>query len=326
MTQPTVPIERKLQLVMREEVTYGVDVLGGSYLQGDILPAMDIAPTLDLEEIQVLATAGNLGRQLSAIGMERGGVSFRMNPRGKGAAYAAGVKPEWHNPVQGCGLIGVVDATPGAEKWTYTPNDDPLSQTIYIVQKIGAGAIAIKLVGCLGDVEFSMRAGAIVDARFTFQGLIAGVADIAHVAGAIVATPQYPVAKNAQFQIGTENYAPRIANIGIRLGNQLQPVPSLNSTGGLAGYFVADRNPRVTIDPEADLVANYPWYTKWTAATLADCTFQAGGTQYNRLKFSFPRLQTIRHGFGKRDGMTSLPTELLATIAAGSDDFTIVAD
>jgi tail tube protein len=327
MAQPDVPRSRKLQVVMKPEATYGTDVLAGTYLAADIVPAMDITPSFDIEELEILATSGHLGRQLSALGMERGGVSFRMDLRGAGAAYSAGVKPEWHNPNQGCSLIGVLDATGGLEKYTYQPSDSPMAQTIYVVQHTtSTNAIAVKLVGCFGDVEYTIRAGQLVDARYTFQGLISNVDDITYVPGTITATPQYPVAKSALFQIGTENYAPRIADITVRLGNVLNPLQSINSVGGLAGYFIADRKPTVSMNPEGALEATYPWYTKWMASTVADCTFEAKGAgDYNRIQFSFARLQIIQQGWAPRDGLTAFPTTLQSTIASGNDDFTIVA-
>lgn len=323
MAQPTVPRTRRMVLAMKSETTYGVDVLGGSYVAADIVPASNIQPTLQLEEIENLSVAGDLGRTLSAIGMESGGVSFSMFLRGAGSAYSASVKPEADLPLRGCGLGATGAFGLGTENWKYQPSSTFESMTIYVVQENGP---AVKLVGCFGTVDFTLRAGAVVEARFSFLGLIGGVAAVTYVEGSIAGTPQYPVAKSALFQIGTENYAPRIAAIGLSVANQMQRIPSINAAGGLVGYMIADRNPRLTIDPEADTIANYDWFGKWKASTLADCTFQAGATQYVRLKFNLPKLQIVQQGRGSRDGLTSFPTTLLATLGAGNDDFDLVFD
>jgi hypothetical protein len=330
MAEATVPRLRKKVLAMKPETTYGTDIFAGTYTAADIIPAMDIQVSPNLEELEILATSGHLGRQQSAIGMESASVTFRMAIRGIGAGgpYSASVKPEWHNPLEGCSLI----ATLAAGEWTYAPSiaavDSHKSQTIYVVNHVGGAATALtyQLVGCHGDVEFSMRAGAFIDARFTFQGLIAGVSDVTYVGGVLTAVP-YPVMKSAAFQIGTENYAPRIANVGYRHGNVLQRIPSINSTGGLVGFFVSDRNPRLSIDPEVTLEATYPWYTKWTAGTLSDVTFQTSAPVANdQISFNFPRLQVVAQPTGERDGMSSLATTLLATILTGDDDVSIVAE
>lgn len=321
----TVPRNRRLIVPAKIESTYGTDVLAGAYAAGDVLRCFNITPTLNMEEIVNLATSGDLGRLPSGIGLESGGVSFTMWLRGAGAVYSGSVKPEADIPLQGCGLSSTGSFTGGAEKYTYQPSSTHQSLTLYVAQEFGP---TIKLAGCVGNVALSMRSGGVVEARFTFMGLIAGVADITYTAGTIAGTPAYPVLKSAAFQLGTENFAPRIATMDLNLGNQLQRVQSINSVGGLAGYFIVDRDPRLTLDPELATVATYDWFTKWRAGTLADCTFQAGGTQYDRVKFHFNAsdaagLQTVSHSWAAREGLTASPTTMLATIGSGNDDVAI---
>ena len=325
MAQLTVPRSRRMVIAMKEESVYGTDAFGGAYLAADIIPCFDIAPDLRMDEIMNLSMAGDIGRLPSIMGIETAQVAFSMFARGAGAVYAAGVKPEMHIPLQAATLIGTGSFGAGVETWTYQPGT-PRSHTIYVVQENGR---TLKMVGCLGTVGFSMRAGGVCQARFTFQGKVGGVADVAFVAGTISGTPGYPVIKSAAFQIGAANYAPRIASVGVELGNTLSPVPSINDVTGLVGYFVSDRNPRVSIDPEADTVANRDWYTAMKNGTLEDMSFQVGTVQYNKLKFQFgaalgSQMQVVANSFGTRDGLTSYPTQLLATISAGGDDIALV--
>lgn len=325
MAQLTIPRARKMVLAMKVETTYGTDIFAGTYTTADIIPCFDVAPDARMEEIQNLSMFGDLGRLPSAMGIEQGQIAFSMYLRGFGAAYSAGNKPEADRPLRGSTLIGTGSFTGGAEKWTYQPGT-PESYTIYAVQENGR---TLKLTGALGTVDFSMKAGGVLMARFTFQGKVAGVSDVTYVAGTVAGTPQYPVMKSAAFQLGAANYAPRIASIGIALGNALSAVPSINDASGLAGFFVSDRNPRVSIDPEADTVANFDWYTQMKAGTLADMTFQCGTVQYNRVLFNFNagganQVQIVGTSWGNRDGLTSSPAQLLATINAGSDDLNLV--
>lgn len=324
MAELTVPRARKLVLAMKPETTAGTDIFAGTYVAADVIPAFAIRPIVNLEEIQSLATKGLLGRQASVIGRESGGVTFSMNIRGRGAAYATGTRPEIDLPLRGCGLSSTVDAAPGAEKVTYVPTDTMESMTVYCVQQNGR---TVKLAGCLGTVAFRTSAGGVLVADVTMLGLLQEIeAPAGYVSGTLSGTPQYPVAKSALFQIGTENFAARIASLGVSLGNLVTPVPSTNAVGGIAGYIIADRDPRVSIDPEDNPIASYDWYDKWRAATLQDCSFQVGTVQYNRAKFSFTNLQISGQSYTERDGLTALQTVLLSTIAAGNDDFSLVFD
>lgn len=325
MAQLTVPRSRRMVIAMKAETTYGVDVLGTNYGSTDIVPCFDIAVDRRIDEIQNLSMAGDIGRLPSIMGIESGQVAFSMYPRGAGAAYSASVKPEVHKPLEACAMIGTLDATGGSEKYTYSPGT-PSSYTIWIVQENGK---VLKLVGCLGTFDLSGRAGGVGPWRFTFQGKIGSIVDLTFVAGSISSTPAYPVLKSAAWQIGSGNYAPRIASLTATLGNTISPVPSINDSTGLVGYFISDRNPRMTIDPEADTVANFDWDASLSAGTLHDVTFQIGTVQYNRVLFQFgsnagSQMQVVATSWGTRDGLTSYPTSLLATIASGSDDLAIV--
>lgn len=323
MAQPAVARSRRMVLAKKLETTYGTDIFAGAYTSADIIQCFGLQPNISQEEIENLSMAGDLGRGPSAIGLEQASVSFSMFLRGKGAAYSATVRPECDLPLRGCGFSSTVDVTPGAEKVTYVPTTTFESMTIYAVQENGS---TLKMAGCFGTVDFSMRAGGQVEARFSFIGKLVGVSDVSFVDGSISGTPQYPVLKSAAFQIGATDYAPRIASLGLSAGVAVQRLLAINATGGLAGCYIADRRPVLTIDPEADTVANFDWFTKWQTSVLADCTFQAGATQYVRLKFAFLKLQIVNQGFAVRDGITTFPTSLLATLTSGLDDLSLVFD
>jgi hypothetical protein len=312
---------------MKVETVYATDIFAGTYTTADIIPAYNIQPDSNIEEIQNLMASGDIGRLPSVIGVESARVSFTCWGRGSGVAYAAGVKPEIDRPLRGCALIGTGSFGVGTENWTYQPGT-PESYTIYLPVTNGR---ALKMVGCFGTVQVAMRAGAQAIFTFTFQGKIAGVSDVSYVVGTVSGTPQYPVTKSAAFGIGAGPYQPRIANVGLDLGNTLTGVPSVNDATGLAGYFISDRNPRVQIDPEIDTVANFDWLTAWRNGTLNKLVWQTGTTQYNRMKFNVApsagaRAQIVNNSWGQRDGMVSMPTTFLATISAGSDDLSIVFD
>jgi len=326
MATLTVPRMRRMVVAMKVEGTYGTDVFAGTYTAADIIPCFNISPAITLEEIENLALSGDIGRLPSGIGRELAGVTFEAFVRGAGAAYSASVKPEVDRALQACGLTSAFTGTSGSEIVTCGPTATPSSYTIYIVQENGS---TLKMAGCFGDVDFTMRAGGIITARFAFQGMLVGEADVSFVAGTIAGTPAYPTVKSAAFQIDTDNYAPRIATIGFRMGNVLQAVPSVNAASGVAGFFIADRRPLLTIDPEAASIATHDWFSDHKAGTLMDASFLIGSVQYNKLQFKFNAslaagLQIVQRSWGSRDGLTAFPTTLLATINAGSDDFSLV--
>lgn len=332
MAQIQVPRERRVQVVMKAETTSGTDVLGGSYTASDIVPAQNIRMSPQISEIVNLATSGALGRLPSAIGVVTGTVSFDQVLRGAGAAYSASVKPEAHLPLLACGFAATLDATGGAESYSYQPSNES-TVTIYIVVEVpGGNSIAFPLLGSVGTFSDRLVAGQGCLTSFRLQGALGTWVDLTYQEGSLGATPTPPVLKSAALQLGSGNYAPRWANLGFDLGADIRPVESANASGAMAGYFINDRNPRLTFDPEADRVANFDWYGSMVAGTRHDLTFQVGTAQYNRRKYRFNAsaaagVQVVDMQPAARGGIQALTVTLLATLSsAANDEMKIVYD
>jgi hypothetical protein len=335
MAGPNVARSRRLVLAMKVEGSYGVDAFAGTITAPDIVPAIDIAPTINIEEIPNLSTAGDIGRLPSVIGSEQAGVSFSQWFRGVSPGpfddAPSRVVPAIDMPLRACAL-GAAFSVANASAWdkvTYAPTNTLESFTIYVIQEITGQTTgpAMKILGAQGTMGLRFRAGGVAVFSFTMTGAFGGRTDITYVGGSPGAAPQYPVLKSAAFQLDTTNYAPRIGNIGFDLGNVISPVPSINAAGAIDGFIITDRNPRLTIDPEAALVSSYDWITKWRGGSLLDCDFSvlggAGSANYNKLKVIFPKLQIVQQGYSSRDNVTAWPTTLQATINAGLDDFSL---
>lgn len=334
MAQFNVPRQARMVIAIKPETTAGVDILGGTYVTGDVIPVIadSVRFTQDRNEIINRMTAGNLGRAPSILGPLTARLEFSMFFRGRGVAYASGTRPEIDLPMRACRLSSTVDATGGLEKVTWQPTNTEELMTMYFVIEIPGGtALSIQMVGCLGDFSVDMAAGGLCRFTFVFQGALEERADVTYTGGTLALTPQFPTAKSAAFQIGATNYAPRIANIRFGMGNVHQVIESINASGGIAGYTCVDRDPRLTIDPEAGREADSGWWTALaTGGPLKDCTFQIGAAQYNRLLWHFGatdgnQLQVTEQGIGSRGEIVTMPTTLLATISAGNDDFSLVA-
>jgi hypothetical protein len=336
MAELTVPRQTRAVIAMKAEATAGTDVFGGTYTAGDVLlvDPDSIRLTIDTGETPIRAP-GQMGRLPSALSVTTARLDFAIPVRGRGSAYSASVKPEISVPLRACGLAETVDTTAGSEKVTYQPTNTDETVTIYLVMEVPGGAApAYQMVGCLGTVSFTARAANLLRAEFSFVGVLEERADITYVAGNVNPTPRWPTLVSAQFQIGTTNYAPRLSTVTLALNNTLQPVQAINATRGIAGVTRVNRDPLVTIDPEADREASSGW---WAAlrdgAPLHDMTWQVGGSQYNRVKFGFgagatpeASVQVVAQGLGVRDGLVVFPTTLLCTLPSANADLKITFD
>jgi hypothetical protein len=336
-----VPRSIRAQVVMKKEVTPGVDVFAGTYTAADIIPviAESIRFTPPSNEIENTMTAGLMGRVSSIIGAQTARVDFDMWFRGAGAAYddSPEVVPNIDRPLRatrnGRTFTNPPPASPSS--LVYQQTDTEESFTVYLVQDVpGGNARSIQMVGCIGTHSWSISVGGGMRWSFSLLGQLEEIADIAYVNGTLVLTPGYPTFKFANFQIGATNYAPRFRDISFTQGQTVVYVPSENAVNGIAGAAVMDRNPRLNFDPEVDREANSGW---WVAlrdgAPLKDCTFQVGNTTvaWNQCKVRFgatggAQLQIVQQGLSVRDGILTTPTQALATITSANDDYSYLFD
>lgn len=335
MASFTVSREMRAVVAMKAETTAGTDVFGGTVAQGDVIPYLQGTLRVNKEpaEIQNTMTAGLLGRAPSLQGPSIGSVTFSMYPRGAGAAYSASVLPEMDRPLRACRLAKTVDTTTGTESVIYKPTATEEVFTIHVqTENPGGNATAWRLAGSIGTGRFRATAGGQMVAEFTFFGALSR-ADESYQNGALTVTPQYPTFKSAAFQLGSGNYAPRIKTLDFDIGNIVERIWSINSTAGIVGFFVRDRAPMWTIDPESDTEANSGWWAALTGGTLQDLSYQYGTAQYDRLKFrgsaaSTPgsTVQVVDQNLLFRDGVAAMATNLRATLDSAENDWAIQFD
>ncbi|MFQ5765769.1 MAG: phage tail tube protein, partial [Rhodospirillales bacterium] len=300
MAQPVVARTRRAVVAMKAETTYGTDSLG-TVTAADILWAFNIRPTSRIEAIEMLAQSGFLGRLRSMSGVEVFGLTFDIQVRGAGAAYSASVVPDIHNPLRAAGMLATLDATPSAEKYTYTPRSSGFeSFTVKVVHENGPTHIGL---GCFGNVAFRGVAGQPGIASVTLAGILAAEGTLALVTKAPT-TLQPPVLKSAAFQIDAANFAANVQNVALDLGAAVNVQEGMNAAGGLAGLFIADRDPGGSFDPEVVAAATYDWFTKWKDKPAAvDLGWQWGAAQYNRCKVTMPEITIQERAWGERNAM-----------------------
>lgn len=340
MAQFTVPRGPRRVIAMKAEATAGVDVFAGTYTSADVIQVDDstIRWALDPAESINRMTAGNLGAGPSIIGARTATLSFSMPWRGTLAAYddSPEVVPAFDRPIRGC-RHGRTFTDPGlgTASLKYAPTNTEETFTIYVVTEIPGGTAHVRrMVGCLGTHGWSVDAGGALLYDFTFRGSMdASQADITYVAGAI-SSVGFPRFVSASWQIGATNYAPRLRTMRYVQNNDVPPIPAQNSASGVAGFFVANRLPEITINPEAAREADSGWWTALDGSVLKDLTFTLGGTpgvQFNRLKFQFgdgaiATLQVVDQSMEVDNGIVRFPTRLRVTILNGNDDYSYTAD
>lgn len=183
-------------------------------------------------------------------GTGAGSCKFKTELRGTGTGgMDLGLVPL----VQACGLLQTAQV--------YTPTSVHASQKTISILVYEDGRLKT-LSGCTGNMKMDSDDGRIV-LDFEFFGVWRAPVDgaLPTVAYATRAPISWGNASNA-FTLAGETI--KISKFGFDLGNEVVP----RWDGGRVGYYmITDRDPTLTIDPEADLVAGYDLYGAWLVGT-----------------------------------------------------------
>jgi len=174
--------------------------------------------------------------------------------------------------------------------------------------------------GCAGEVTFEGEAGGRVYAVFDLKGVWADPTDVAVPAVTLNATVA-PRFESCTFTIDSANRY--IDRLSLKMGNNVQARQDVASANGILHYYVADRDPQLTLTPEAALVAGYDWFGKWKASTQFALSLLVGGTTFNKFTLACPKLQIRSMKGADRNGVAAHETTFQANYNTGDDDVTL---
>ncbi len=177
------------------------------------------------------------------------------------------------------------------------------------------------LHGAMGKWSIEIVPGKCSMVHFEFQGIWDTVADVAILAPTYDTTLPPRVASGA---LTFGSYAPSFSRMMIDSGNTVYLRPVISTLSGIAYACVSDRLPTLSIDPEADTVANRDTYGIWDALTTAAMSV-SWGTTGNKLTIAAPVAQIVNVQEGDRSGLRidNVSYECLKSANAGDDELTV---
>lgn len=321
MAQPTVARARRASVAVKIETTYNTDP---TLAAGDIVPMENVAYASVQEQHPDNRLTGLVAQLPDIAGGRQASIRGEAKLRGAGAAYSASVKPEVDALLRACGLAAAGSFTGGAEKWDYTPQSGATIGESVAAAMYVENATQGKILGAFGTGRITCRAGAPAMFAASLTGLYGAPTDVSLI------TATLPTVIPPVFKSGVVTFdgvtTLRVSAVEVDLGNSLMYLPSANDAQAFAGVIIADRRLTLTLDPEAVTAAVYDFHAKRDAATRVAVSWQVGTVQYNRLKFSAPKVQILEINQVQRNGLLAYQLACLLSADAGGDEFKISAD
>lgn len=236
-------------------------------------------------------TGSGLYRGQKEIGIQElriGVCSFRAEIRGNGInALDAFLTPCF----EACGLKNTAETY---QVHSTIANDKTLSIDVY------EDGVKKGLAGAMGNVRFEGESGKRLFGIFTFRGIWQAPVDAGLPAFAPSAeTP--PLLAGGTFTVATDTF--KIGSFALDMGNVVIPRLDVNAAAGVDHFEISDYDPVVSIDPEADLIANHDFFGKWLAGTEGALSLILGSGAGKAITFTVPKVQYRELKEGDREGL-----------------------
>lgn len=177
----------------------------------------------------------------------------------------------------------------------YTPRSEaPGSNVKTLTMGLYQNGLLFSLAGAMGNFKINARSGRIIYIEWEFTGVWQTPTDTAIIA------PTYPTDVPLRFSSATithNSVAQCVETMMFDAGNEVIYRECPNTAAGYVSALVVNRYPKITINPEAQLVATEPRFTTWLNHTeqAFSCAFDGpeGGTSNGAVTLAAPKAQII---------------------------------
>jgi hypothetical protein len=304
-------------ITRRRLVLVGLETDRGTGVTPDVglLPfEPKITPALDY--LQSKPALGSGGAYAGEQGIRVGKFTCRAEVRGNGNSGSPALDPGIEVLLLCCGLQ--------LDGGVLRPQSIVAEQKTCTVWCYEDGRLK-KLIGCAGDASLEAEVGKPMMVTFDVSGIWQTPTDESLPAPSIgaVRPPRFAASVLTLTPNGGSPFTPRVNRFSLKLGNVVSPREDAAVAAGVLHYSVADRDPQITIDPEAVLVGEQPFYTQLEAGTLIAVSCAIGLVAGNQVTIAAPFAQHRQIADGDRGGKATDEITLQCTFDEGDDDITI---
>jgi hypothetical protein len=302
-------------LLAEEEATYGLDP----------------TPTVSTNAVEVsnvkvnyqgdLLTRDNVRSNISpvspVVGKRWTEVSFDLELKGGGTR---GTAARIGDLLEACSMAETASA---GSSVTYTPtSSSQKSITIYVYDNDSASAVLHKITGAVGSFTLKVSAGQYGVLSFTFKGIYNTPTDVA-----IPSAPTYestipPIVESASFTLNSDADL-IIQELSLDLANDIAVRDDISSANGIKAFQITNRNPKGNFNPEALLIAGYPFWADWVASAQRALSLVIGTVSGNIITITAPKVTLDNISDGDRERVLTREIPFTLGQSVGNDEISI---
>lgn len=204
--------------------------------------------------------------------------------------------PQWASVLfPACGYVASTNV--------YTPRSEaPGSNVKTVTVGVFEDGLLKSLAGAVGKFTIQMPTGKKAFIEWEFQGVWQAVSDSTLIA------PTNPTTVPMRFATATCTWggaALKLSSVAVDSGNEITMREDPATAAGYISGIITNRYPKVTADPESELVATssgaYDYYGDWIAHTEAALAFSMSGASSAAFAIAIPKAQLSNVQEGNRN-------------------------
>lgn len=180
-----------------------------------------------------------------------------------------------------------------------------------------------KMTGSLGSFTVTAPAGEYAKVEFTFTGQYIAPVDEAIPSGAVFEETLPPIIELANLTYNS-NKDLFVNQFTFEQANEINPRMNVNGSDGYSGTRITARNPTGGFDPEAELVADAPFWQDMADGRTKHFFARVGKNPGNMVAIEAPGVQTSALAYGDRDGLLTYDVSWKFARVTGNDEVRFV--
>lgn len=245
-------------------------------------------------------------------------ISFTTELKGAGTP---GDPPRFGPLLRACNMSEALSEGTDA---TYTPNSSLEGESVTIY--FWSNGTRHKLVGCVGTFSISMEAGQIMTIDFEMTGLYSSD----HASDITYPSPTYSnvspiIFTNANFVYNSISSL-KISSLSFDISNSVNPRSDANADTGIQRYYISDREPSGSMDPEKVALSTLNPWTIWDNTTQAEIIAKPDGSAGNIVELTITNATLEVPSYGDRENVKTweLSYKVNPTVSAGNNEVELV--
>lgn len=317
-------LDRKKAILIKQETTQGTAVTPSASTDGLLVSGLEF--NFDPEQLGRDYYRASIDTVASVTGRRTASVKFTAELKGSGTRGTVAVAgyTALDAAIQACGFTST--ASP-ATSITYAPTSSPASGSFFgpgksVTIEAYIDGMKHQLAGCVGTFKYTAEVSAYPKLEFEFFGSYVAPTDVAVPSVTIVDV--LPVVwENSSITIhGSSTVIVSKFEYDVAAKAVRRDDPRV--ANAVKGFVITERDPKGSVEFEAELVASFDAFGKVIGNTLASTSIAHGSTSGNIVTLTWPKTQIVNNGYGNKEGILTYTSELAFRANTGDDHVGIV--